>query len=282
MKYYITGSTGMLGSSFLKYTKRYDQDFLEKTEMLNFDLTKEPFYDILTRKDEDFIVIHIAGQKGSNIQKLLQNNIIATSKLISNLCLLDNCMGLIYISSISVFGIQDQTITEHSIRKPDNYYGFSKKICEDIIYETLKDKRYIILRPTNTFSEDRSTMIGNLLHKLVLSEPFEAWEESLKVKRDYISILEVNNAIMTSIDLVTKKDIQDSINLVGENIYNLQELISELEDITGQKLKLNIKTQEGFRSKDLKIKKTDKLTSLINTNSISFEENITKIFAELK
>lgn len=249
MKIILTGSEGMLGKRFLEMNEKLNEE--KQIICTDFDLVEEKPYQKIDIKD-DFIVVHIAGQKGSDKSFLLRNNITATSQLLNQLCLKDNCKGMIFISSIAVFGLQDYVITEDSPRLPDNYYGFTKKVCEEMIEETLKDKQYIILRPTNIFSKDRSTMVGNLLYMIEHQETFNAWEESLRVKRDYIFIDDVVEGINNSIELIeTSKIIKKELNLAGGNSYSLSEIINILEKLTQKELPLIIEKAKGFRGKDL-------------------------------
>ncbi len=98
------------------------------------------------------------GEKTNNPAALSRNNVLATNFVIDNLCSQELCKGLIYFSSIAVFfGIQDEVITEESEKKPDNFYGFSKLICENLIQTKLKDKTTVIIRPTNIIAPNTST-----------------------------------------------------------------------------------------------------------------------------
>lgn len=272
MKVVLTGWKGMVGSKLLPKLK--EKKF--ETICPDFDLVNEDAYKSLKINGE-YIVVHLAGEKGNNINGLIRNNIIATSHLINQLCLNNLCKGLVFVSSIAVFGIHDYIITEESPLLPDTFYGYSKKICEDIIKETLKNKSYMILRPTNIFSEDTSTLVGYIIDKAIRGEAFDAWSESLDTIRDYIFIDDVVEAIVKSIEKLILAEVRENVNLVGENLFTLNEVIAFIESAIKRKVLINIKTANNFRPKNLKIEPSAKFRELIKRRALKLRYGIDKI-----
>ncbi|PWJ88096.1 UDP-glucose 4-epimerase [Oceanotoga teriensis] len=247
MLYLITGAKGYVGS-------KVKEKFLEnnkKIEEINFDLSENSNFTKIY--DEEFIILHIAGEKSNNKNKLIKNNIVATSNVVNNLALQKNCKGIIYVSSISVFGLQDEVITEKSPYNYDNYYGFSKFISEKIIVETLKNKNYYILRPTNIYSDHKNNLIGIITEKLKSNEEFEVWLSSLETKRDYMHLEKVAEIIYKASLKLSKNEIKKTINVAQGKSYNLKEIIEKLEKKYNKKLKQKIIDNNSYRSKDLNV-----------------------------
>ena len=122
MKVVITGSEGMVGGRLQKALEARGFELV----CTDFDLAELEYPEL--KLDKEYIVIHVAGEKTNNPAALSRNNVLATNFVIDNLCSQEPCKGLIYFSSIAVFGIQEEVITEESEKKPDNFYGFSKLI----------------------------------------------------------------------------------------------------------------------------------------------------------
>lgn len=245
MLYLVTGTKGYVGS-------KVKEEFLNNNkniEEINFDLSEDRNF--TKNYDEEFIVVHIAGEKSNDKRKLIKNNIVATSNVVKNLALQENCKGIIYISSIAVFGLQDQIITEESPYNYDNYYGFSKFVCEKIIIETLTNKKYYILRPTNIYSDHKNNLIGILSDKIKTGEEFEVWTSSLEVKRDYIHLDKVSEIIYKATVKLSESKVQKAINVAEGISYSLKEIIRNLEEKYNKKLNQKIINNNNYRSKNL-------------------------------
>ena len=245
MLYLITGSKGYVGS----YVKKIFIENNERIKELTFELSEDTNYH--ETYEEDFIVIHIAGEKSNDIKKLIKNNIVATCYVIKNLVLQEKCKGMVFISSIAVFGIQDEIITENSAFRYENYYGFSKYICEKMICESLVDKNYYILRPTNIYSDDNNNLIGMISDSIKKGKEFEIWKSSLTTKRNYIHVNEVSKIIYKAAQNIKHGTIQKSINVASDKSYSLEEIIKFLEKKYNNKLNQKIINNIGYRGRDL-------------------------------
>ena len=252
MNIVITGSEGMVGGRLQKALEA--RGF--KLVCTNFDLA-EPEYPHL-KLDEEYLVIHVAGEKTNNPAALSRNNVLATNCVIDNLCRQELCKGLIYFSSIAVFGIQDDVITEQSEKKPDNFYGFSKLICENLIQVKLKDKTRVIVRPTNIIAPNTSTLVGQIVHSILKGEAFDAWESSLVTKRDYIWIDDVVDGVVRLTEMIDANDFRGNteINFCMGKSHSLKEIIDEAEKLTGKELRLIITDSKAFRGRDLNARST--------------------------
>ncbi len=252
MKVVITGSEGMVGGRLQKALEAKGFELV----CTNFDLS-EPQYSIL-ELDKEYLVIHVAGEKTNNPAALSRNNVLATDFVIDNLCRQELCKGLIYFSSIAVFGIQDEVITEESEKKPDNFYGFSKLICEGLIHTKLKDKTTVIVRPTNIIAPNTNTLVGQIVHSILTGQTFEAWESSLVTKRDYIWIDDVVDRVVKLVEMIQADSLSGSteINFCMGKSYSLKEIIDKAEKIIGKELRLIITDSKAFRGRDLNVSST--------------------------
>lgn len=247
MKVVITGSEGMVGGRLQRALEAKGFELV----CTNFDLAEPEYPDL--KLDEEYFIIHVAGEKTNNPTALSRNNVLATNFVIDNLCSQELCKGLIYFSSIAVFGIQDEVITEESEKKPDNFYGFSKLICENLIQTKLKDKTTVIVRPTNIIAPNANTLVGQIVHSILTGETFEAWESSLVTKRDYIWIDDVVDGVVKLITMVqnNNKICRNEINFCSGKSFSLRDIIRIIENITNNRLKLRLVKSKGFRSQDL-------------------------------
>lgn len=252
MNIVITGSEGMVGGRLQKALEAKGFELV----CTDFDLAETEYPDL--RLDEEYIVIHVAGEKTNNPAALSRNNVLATDLVIENLCRQELCKGLIYFSSIAVFGIQDEVITEESEEKPDNFYGFSKLICENLIQAKLKSKTTVIVRPTNIIAPNTSTLVGQIVHSILNGETFEAWESSLVSKRDYIWIDDVVDGVVKLTEMIQADSLSGNteINFCMGKSYSLKEIIDAAEKITEKKLRLVITDSKAFRRRDLNVRST--------------------------
>ena len=106
MKVVITGSEGMVGGRLQKALEA--RGF--KLVCTNFDLAEPEYPDL--KLDEEYLVIHVAGEKTNNPAALSQKQRARNELCYRHLCRQDYAKGLIYFSSIAVFGIQDEVITK--------------------------------------------------------------------------------------------------------------------------------------------------------------------------
>lgn len=266
MKVVITGSEGMVGGRLQNALEARGFELV----CTNFDLVEPEYPDL--KLDEEYLVIHVAGEKTNNPAALSRNNVLATNCVIDNLCRQELCKGLIYFSSIAVFGIQDEVITEESEKKPDNFYGFSKLICENLIQTKLKDKTTVIVRPTNIIAPNTSTLVGQIVHSILTGETFEAWESSLVTKRDYVWIDDVVDGVVKLTEMIDSNDLRGNteINFCMGKSYSLKEIIDLAEKITGKELRLIMTDSMAFRGRDVFVKSDNiKLVSFSRFRSLN-------------
>lgn len=276
MRIVLTGSKGMIGSRLAKALRARGYDIL----CTWFDLA-DPVYPEMDLEG-GFVVVHAAGRKTGEAAILSRDNVLATQRLLESLCLRDECRGLVYFSSIAAFGIQEETITEQSPRRPDTFYGFSKMVCEDLIRSALHERPCAIIRPTNTIASSTENIVGMMVSLALRGESFEAWESSLRTKRDYILVDDVVDA---AVELARRFASGESggrmeMNLCMSSSHSLAEVLTEVEAATGKQLSLNVTDSRAFRGRDLYVS-SDAFCRLLGREPAGLGAAVRRVVAEM-
>ena len=171
-KILITGGAGYIGQNLVSFFLNskyqiYVIDNLSTSTMINkkikekiffykIDLTKENQVKAFFKNKDFDLIIHLAAFSGvqefnKNVLKSFNNNILSTKNLV-RFGFEKSKTKLIFSSSAAIYGkVSKDKITEYRAIKPVNYYGLSKLVCENIIKNSLKNKRnsYALLRYFN-------------------------------------------------------------------------------------------------------------------------------------
>lgn len=258
MEYIVTGHRGYLGRKFVR--------LLEETGIKSYtfddDITNEV---VVTDMPNDFVVVHFAGNKNNDKDKSLRNNIIATSQIV-RLAQQEHCKGLLYVSTIAVYGATKGKVTEETEKKPASNYAKSKFLCEEIIKNFLNEKSYFILRPTNIYEGTKVGILAELYRKSIQKEVYEIWEESFHTLRDYISVDDVIRGIYDAATLLKgEEQIQEEINIASGYSYSLESMMEFVEKKYGVKILTNVTSNPNFLKYDLIVdnKKCRRLLNLV-------------------
>ena len=114
-------------------------DLLDKKKLINF-----------FRNKKINLVIHLAGSKSveeseNNLIKYYNNNIVSSLNLL-DVMNKNNVKNIIFSSSATVYGYPEKVpIKESHIKKPNNTYGFTKSIIEDLIFHMGKKKLFNVI-----------------------------------------------------------------------------------------------------------------------------------------
>lgn len=148
----ITGAGSYIGTSFEKYIKELNSDYTVDT----VDMTKKNW------KEKDFskydVVFHVAGIahiKEDESNKALYYEVnhklaVETAKKAKE----EGVKQFIFLSSMSVYGMETGVITKDTIPQPISNYGKSKLMAEKDM-EKLRDSNYklAIVRPPMIYGE---------------------------------------------------------------------------------------------------------------------------------
>ena len=165
-KIMITGGSGFIGESFIKsfFNMHFHAEIIislrnNRTKYLSnkgcriIQNNIENRFEFNERAD---ILIHIASEK-QKIDKMWSTNYLGTKNVVK-WAIKSGIKKIIYISSIAVFGKNDnKTISESSRCMPMNTYARTKYAAEKLIRKDCINNniQYLILRPSNVIDSQR-------------------------------------------------------------------------------------------------------------------------------
>ena len=153
-KILITGANSYIGTSFEKYIKEnYPNDYcIDTVDMIDGSWRKKSF----AGYDSVFHVAGIAHQKETKknahlYYKVNRDLAIETANKAKD----DGVKQFVFLSSMSVYGMDTGVITKETTPKPKSHYGKSKLQAEQKIVP-LQDKNFkvCILRPPMVYGKD--------------------------------------------------------------------------------------------------------------------------------
>ena len=248
---------------------------------------------VFSKEKEIYGVIHFAAFKavGESVQKPIKyyrNNMSSTMVLLEVMKRF-KCENLVFSSSCTVYGQADVLpVTEETPRKEaESPYGNTKKICEDIIRDTIQSGRglkAVALRYFNPIGAHPSSHIGELPlgvpANLVpfITQTAAGIRDSLTVFgndyntpdgtciRDYIHVTDLATAHVKSIEYLGRTGgdkTYDTFNVGVGKGYSVLEVIKAFEKGTGVKLNYKI---AGRRAGDVEqiYADTTKATNLLH------------------
>jgi nucleoside-diphosphate-sugar epimerase len=213
-KYFITGSSGFVGTSVLKA------------------FGKEKFYlwqrNVQIKLNGKYVLIHLAGKAHdlnniSNPHEYYQVNTELTKNLF-NAFLASESKVFIILSSVKAAADEvESELTELHQPNPITHYGKSKLLAEQYIFskEIPNDKRVYVLRPCMIHGPENKGNL-NLLYKIVSKNipwPLGAFQN----KRSFCSI---DNLMFIFKELIEREDIPSGIyNVADDEPLSTNELI---------------------------------------------------------
>ncbi len=235
------------------------------------DCTDADFLQHVFKSEENIEgVIHFAASKavGESVEKPLEyyyNNIQSLITLL-NVMNDQRCSLLVFSSSCTVYGQPDKLpVTEVTPKKQaESPYGNTKRICEEIIEDTVKSGallKAINLRYFNPVGAHPSALIGELPlgvpNNLIpfITQTAAGMREKLMVFgddystpdgtaiRDYIHVMDLAEAHVATIAFLEKTaetSYSDVINVGTGHGNSVMEVIQAFEEVSGDKLSYQI------------------------------------------
>lgn len=300
IKILVTGGTGYIGSHTVvelqqagyevviiddfSNSEALSIDSIEKITGIRpsfeqFNLTNlEKTDDFFSRHQDIVAIIHFAASKavGESVEKPLlyyRNNLVSLINLLE--CQMKySIKNVVFSSSCTVYGQPDVLpVTEKTPRlDAESPYGNTKRICEDILYDTIKSNTSIngiALRYFNPVGAHPSAMIGELPRGVpgnlvpFITQTAAGIREQLQIFgndydtpdgsaiRDFINVVDLAKAHVVAIERLLNsgnKTSYEVFNLGTGKGVSVLELVKTFEKVTG--LKLNYKIV-GRRSGDI-------------------------------
>jgi nucleoside-diphosphate-sugar epimerase len=148
MKILITGATGKIGQEIANNLEKSGIKVIRHSKSnIDADWVADLTNDNCLEAPKCDYCIHAAGltpNSSKNLNDYLESNVVGSYNLINKLNK-SGCKGIIYLSTISVYGdVKEEVIKENSIISSASHYGISKYLGEQIILKS--EIKAIILR----------------------------------------------------------------------------------------------------------------------------------------
>ncbi len=226
-KYFLTGSSGFIGTSVI--------NFFGKEKFLLWEKGSD------IKIQDAYAVLHLAG-KAHDLKNMYtpgeyyQVNTELTKKIFDAFLASE---AIVFITLSSVKAVADEvegSLTEEQVPNPITHYGKSKLLSEEYILskEIPKNKRVYILRPCMIHGLGNKGNL-NLLYKFVskgLPWPFGSFEN----KRTFCSI---DNLMFIIKELIKRDDIPSGVyNVADDEALSTNEVISLIAKSQNRKPKI--------------------------------------------
>lgn len=260
--------------------KRYKDQF----KFYNLDL-KNDITSIFKENSDIQAVVHYAAscvvdESMKNPYKYFFNNPNSTLNLVETMNKF-NIKKIVFSSTCAVYGeAKSIPIDENHPTDPNNVYGESKLMAEKIIqwYGLIKNFNYIIFRYFNVsgatedgvfgYSKNPSThLTENAVRSALEIMPFYLTYQQTDTPdkspiRDYINVLDLNDAHMKAVDYLLDNGKSEIINLGTGNGNSVLEIVNQVQQLTGKKF--SIKNSDNPRQGEApkliaSIKKAEKI-----------------------
>lgn len=191
--------------------------------------------------------------------KYYENNVISGINLIKEM-VAHKIENLIFSSTAAVYGEPVEIpITENSPTQPENPYGFSKLMMEQILKDAAKayNFRYISLRYFNVAGSHsnaetgiRYKVITHLIPSLLKvasgeRKEFLIFGDDYKTPdgtciRDFIYVVDLCRAHLSALEYLKKEKRCDVFNLGNGSGFSVKEVLDMAEKVSGRKIKVKI------------------------------------------
>ncbi len=220
-------------------------------------------------KEKDIqAVVHYAAscvvdESMKNPQKYFNNNVGGSLNLLETLTKY-KINKLVFSSTCAVYGeAKTVPIVEDHVTIPNNVYGESKLMVEKMIewYGKVKGINFIVLRYFNVsgasedgvfgYSKNPSThLTENAVRSALGIVPFYLTYQKMDTSdgspiRDYVNVLDLNEAHRLAVDYLVKGGTSQFINLGTGTGNSVLEIVNKVQELTGKKF--DVKPAENLR-----------------------------------
>lgn len=230
-----------------------------KIKIYDLDLTKDNLDEVFSAEKIDIVIHYAAFCSVDNSMKdpgsYFRNNVTGTINLLNSMNK-TSIKKLIFSSTCAVYGQSKYLpIDENHPLNPVNPYGLSKKISEDIIrwYAELKEFKFVVLRYFNVCGASENGHFGDSkkpsphlvqntvrsalgIEKLSLSFAKVNTPDKSPI-RDYIDVNDLNDAHLKAAQYLLDGGDSQVINLGTGKGYSVIEIINQVKEVTGKKVK---------------------------------------------
>ena len=272
MRILVVGGAGYIGSHVVKellktgYEVRVfdnlstgqEVNLFEEAEFIQGDILDTPTLEKAMKGIDG--VVHLAAKKavGESMEKpdlYALNNLNGTINVL-NAMVKENVKYFVFSSTAAVYGMPDvEVLNEQTPLNPINFYGFSKKMIEDVLswYDRLKGIKFVSLRYFNAVGYDGEGAVKGLeknpqnLLPIVMETIFGVRDQMTvfgsdyptkdgTCVRDYIHVSDLASAHELAFKYLLKGNESQIMNLGTGVGHSVKEMIEMAEQVTGYKV----------------------------------------------
>lgn len=228
-KILITGKGSYVGTSFIKWVSQWPDQFeVEELSVRGEDWKENSFSSYDT-------VLHVAGivhkraKRSDEVLYMEVNRDLAFS--VAQKAKNEGVKQFVFISSMSVYGIEEGSISYSTAPKPKSYYGISKLQAEQLV-QKLSNKDFIvtIIRPPMIYGKNCKGNYKSLANLAVKIPMFP----DLQNQRSMIYIDNLSNLIM----LLVQGNIKGVILPQNTRCVSTSEMVKLIAQENGKKIRL--------------------------------------------
>jgi UDP-glucuronate 4-epimerase len=186
------------------------------------------------------IVFHLAAQPGLSsdvtFDDYLQNNLIATRRLVDACKMQPSFKFLVHCSTSSVYG-RVANASEEAAPAPISHYGVTKLAAEQLVLSEFRQTGFpcCAMRLFSVYGprERPEKMFHKLISSIMRSEPFPLHEGSGEHRRAFTFVSDVIDAFAACVSR-TEKICGQVINIGSEHDASVDEAIAAVEEVVGR------------------------------------------------
>ena len=208
------------------------------------DLKNATFVSSLLQAEKFDVVYHLAAYAAEGLSHFIrnynyQNNLIATTNLITQSVRVGSVKRFVFTSSIAVYGSGRTPMTEDLIPIPEDPYGISKLACEYDLQAAhdVFGLEYVIFRPHNVYGPGQNmydkyrNVVGIFLNQLKAGKDLTVFGNGFQTRKfSYITDVSYPIALSGFIEHV-KNEI---FNVGGDIATNVNELAQITKEVWGR------------------------------------------------
>jgi len=211
----VTGAAGFIGSHVAKdcldlglevvalddLSGGFMKNIPEGVRFVQGDLKDASFVSELIEKEEFDVIYHLAAYAAEGLSHFIrnynyQNNLIATTNLITQAIRVGSVKKFVFTSSIAVYGAGRTPMTEDMEPLPEDPYGISKLACEYDLKAAheMFGLDYVIFRPHNVYGPGQNmydkyrNVVGIFLNQLQAGKDLTVFGNGKQTRKfSYIS-----------------------------------------------------------------------------------------------
>ena len=298
MKILVTGSSGFLGARLVEKLLQkghsvtgidIDRKKINNKKFKHYTLNisnlnnKNKILKLIGRKD---LIIHTAAKQpfkiDNDISKYLDINFFGTKNILETIKN-SNIKKFIYCSSFSVYENKKGPFKENAELNPNNAYGLSKKLSENLVkfYSKNYKIKAVILRFDGIygFKQNLPGFIKMCMSEAILNKNIILFNRG-KLKRDYLYIDDAIQSIILSIKKINKFQFE-IFNIGGGYPTTLYSIFKKIKRICKSNSNVIFKknNKNAFKNIFMNINKSKKK---INFKPNKLENNLKKILNDFK